>query len=52
MIMFFKIGKKNCHFKKDAVMCDSFEIVCIEEIFQHTYFNAFLGSSKVLKYYF
>ena len=52
MIMFFKIGKKNCHFKKDAVMCDSFEIVCIEEIFQHTYFNAFLGASKVLKNYF
>ena len=41
MIMFLKIGKKDCYFKNDTAMCDSFEIDYIEKAFLHEHLNTF-----------
>ena len=46
-----KIGKKDCHFKKDTAICDSFEMNCIEGTSLHAYLicftrSRFLGNVK------
>ena len=41
MTIFLKIGKKDCHLKKDTAMCDSFEVDCIEETSLHAYLNTY-----------
>ena len=33
--------QKDCHLEKETVMCDSFEIDCIEEASLNAYFNYF-----------
>ena len=49
MIMFLKIGKKDCHFKNDTAMCDSFEIDYIEKAFLHAHLNTFYYKKVPLK---